>query len=188
MWRIVTATVIMATGGIFAAWVPLDRIVDSLQPIIVALSIMAAGLLVRLNRGMPALDWKSLEHSKRKVLTQKVVELVREYLFVLTLQLVALASLITLAALAKTPRLLPTEPWMERGIIGIVGALIAACIVRMAYIVWRDYDIVRLQKLLVDEAADKEATEAASKAALEKVSSIKAAGLRGTAAMQSRPE
>jgi hypothetical protein len=188
MWRLANTAIVVTTGAAFAAWVPLDRFVDSLQPTVVALSIMAAGLLVRLNRGMPALDWKSLDPVKRKVLTEQVVELVREYLFVLGLQLIALVSLVTLAALAKPPPLVPTEPWIERSVVGFVGALIAMCLTRMAFIVWRDYDIVRLQKHLIDEAADKEASEQSSKAATEKVNSIKAAGLRGTAAMQSRKE
>jgi hypothetical protein len=57
----------------------------------------------------------------------------------------------------------------------------------MAYIVWRDYDIIRLQKILIDESADKDASEEASKTALATVASIRSAGLRGGAAPEPRP-
>jgi hypothetical protein len=90
----------------FAQWVSLDRLAAVVQPIIVAISIMAAGLLVRLNRGMPTLDWKSLEPAKRKVLTLRVVEVTREYLFVLFIQAVTLVFLIALVAAAKQPPLI----------------------------------------------------------------------------------
>jgi hypothetical protein len=45
----------------------------------VALSIMAAALFIRLNRGMPALEWKSLEPDNRKSLTAAIVRLSKEY-------------------------------------------------------------------------------------------------------------
>ncbi len=50
----------------------------------------------------------------------------------------------------------------------------------LAYIVWRDYDIVRLQKKLIDESADRETIEKASADALNKVTAIRESGLRPT--------
>jgi hypothetical protein len=40
-------------------------------------------------------------------------------------------------------------------------------------------DIVRLQKKLIDESADREAVDKASQEALSKVTAIRASGLRG---------
>ena len=77
-----------ATGFAFYRWMTLSLLKEVLQPLIVAISIMAAALLVRLNRGMPTLDWKSLETAERKILTERVVELSREYMFVLALQFI----------------------------------------------------------------------------------------------------
>jgi hypothetical protein len=90
MMRLGTILFGVTAGLIFARWVTVDRLAHIGQPMIVAISIMAAGLLVRLNRGMPTLDWKSLEPTKRKILTQRVVDLAREYLLVLFLQSVTL--------------------------------------------------------------------------------------------------
>ena len=49
---------------------------------------------------------------------------------------------------------------------------------RLGYIVWRDHDIVKLQKKLIDDAADREALEKAQKDALSNVATMRAAGLR----------
>ena len=68
----------------------------------------------------------------------------------------------------------------QKAILATTGGLIALCAARMAYIVWRDYDIVRLQKKLIDESADREDVENASKDAQSKVTAIRASGLRGS--------
>jgi len=161
---------------VFWRWMTLDRLVDILQPLIVALSIMAAALLVRLNRGMPTLDWKSLEIAERKNLTQKIVELSREYMVVLALQAVTLAALLVLVV-NKTSSF-DSVPYGSKGVLAGLGALLGLCICRMAYIVWRDLDIVRLQRKLIDDSADREAIEKASADALANVTSIRASGLR----------
>jgi hypothetical protein len=56
--------------------------------------------------------------------------------------------------------------------------IIALCVARMAYIVWRDHDIVRLQKKLIDDSADREAAAKAQEEALSNVTAIRASGLR----------
>jgi hypothetical protein len=120
---------------------------------------------------MPTLDWKSLEPAKRKVLRSRVVELTREYLPLTPVSLVALA------AAAKESALIDGVPYSTAGS-GTIRALVLLCPMRMSYVVSRDYDIVRLQKKLIDEAADKEATEQAAKDALARVADIRSAGLR----------
>lgn len=174
MSRVSTILVVLAAASISGGTLSLAHIALVLQPIIVAVSIMAAALLIRLNRGMPTLDWKSLDATDRKTLTAKIVELSREYMTVLALQALTLGALLAVAA--SKDAVLPLA-W-ERAVCGGVGALIGLCIARMAYIVWRDYDIIRLQKKLIDDAADKEARDAASKEALSNVAAIRASGLR----------
>ena len=137
---------------------------------------MAAGLLVRLNRGMPTLDWKSLETNDRKILTGKIVELTQEYLFVLLLQCCTLAALLVLDVVAGDEQRIP--PSWDRPALAVIGGLLALCIARMGYIVWRDYDIVKLQKKLIDDAADREALKKAQEVALSNVAAIRAAGLQ----------
>lgn len=174
MARFLTIAALFAGAGLFGFGIPIAQFSKVLQPLIVAISIMAAGLLVRLNRGMPTLDWKSLEARERKILTEKIVALTREYMFVLFLQAVTLISLLGLALVDAD-----ALSWVwQKVALAIVGALVGLSFARMAYIVWRDFDIVRLQKKLIDDSADREALEKASKEALDKVSNIRAAGLR----------
>ena len=159
----------LAGAAVFWLWLPLDQFLKVVQPMIVALSIMAAGLLVRLNHGMPVLDWKSLNVVDRKVLTQKIVELTREYMVVLLVQATTLTALLVLAV--KNSQL-PTA-WQEP-MLAIAGGLLALSVARTSYIVRRDHDIVRLQKKLIDDAADRETLENAQKEALSNVTAIRA--------------
>jgi hypothetical protein len=173
MLRLLTIGVLLAGAAVFGLLLTLAQFLKILQPLIVALSIMAAALLVRLNRGMPTLDWKGLDVNDRKMLTQKIVELTREYMVVLSAQAVTLIVLLVLATKEPTALSSPTQ----KGIMALAGALVALCGARMAYIVWRDYDIVRIQKKLIDDSADREAVDKASQDALSKVASIRASGL-----------
>jgi hypothetical protein len=176
MVRALTIVIMLAGAAIFWRWLSFADFLRIVQPLIVALSIMAAGLLVRLNRGMPTLDWKSLETNDRKILTGKIVELTQEYLFVLLLQSCTLAALLALDVVAGDQQRSPSS-W-DRPALAAIGALLALCIARMGYIVWRDHDIVKLQKKLIDDAADREALKKAQEEALSNVAAIRAAGLQ----------
>lgn len=174
MLRLLTIGATLTGAAVFGLLLKFEQFEKILQPLVVALSIMAAGLLVRLNRGMPTLDWKSLDANDRKILTQKIVELTREYMLVLSAHGLALMSLLLLAVRdAKT-----FVGYWQHTAMAVAGGLIALCGARMAYIVWRDFDIVRLQKKLIDDSADKETVAKASEEALSKVSTIRASGLR----------
>jgi hypothetical protein len=174
MLPILTIGAVLGAAAVFGFLLTLAQFLKILQPVIVALSIMAAALLVRLNRGMPTLDWKSLDVNDRKVLTQRIVELTREYMIVLSVHAVTLLVLLGLAI--QDAGTLSSA--VQKAIMASAGGLVALCLARMAYIVWRDFDIVRLQKKLIDDAADREAVERASQEALSKVSAIRASGLR----------
>lgn len=175
MARLLTIVALVAGGAIFWFCLTRETLSPILQPLIVAVSIMGAALLVRLNRGMPTLDWKSLDTDERKILTAKIVSLTREYMIVLSIQALAILVLL-IFPLAAT--VLPT-PLLQKSLLALLGSLIGLAVARMAYIVWRDYDIVRLQKKLIDDSADREAVDKASAEALSKVSAIRASGLRG---------
>jgi hypothetical protein len=171
-----------ATGFVFSRWITLALLKDILQPLIVAISIMAAALLVRLNRGMPTLDWKGLEIAERKILTHRVVELSREYMYVLALLFGTLIILLALSLIKEK-----TFYGWSHGpaiVLAALGALIGLCVRRMGHIVWRDTDIMKLQKKLIDDSADREAIVKASQDALTTVNAIRNAGLKDS----SRPE
>lgn len=177
MARATTIVVTLLAAGLFAWAVPLARLFGAFQPLIVALSIMVAAVFVRLNRGMPALEWKSLDPVKRKDLTASIVSVTTEYGWIIGINAIALAGLITLSVIGATDAALWPEG-VRRGVAGTVGGLVALCAARMAYVVWRDIDIVRLQKRLIDGAASRESNERERALADEKVATTRSANVR----------
>jgi len=177
MARAITIVVTVATAVLFAWAVPLVRLFGAFQPLIVALSIMIAAVFVRLNRGMPTLEWKSLDPEQRKDLTASVVSLTTEYGWIIGINAAVLAGLVTLSVIGATDAAL-WDVWVRRTVSGAVGGLVALCVARMAYVVWRDIDIVRLQKRLIDGTATREATEREAALAAEKVATIRSANVR----------
>lgn len=180
MARLLTTVTTLFAVGLFAWAVPLTRFFSAIQPLIVALSIMVAAVFVRLNRGMPTLEWKSLDPKRRKELTSSIVTVTEEYAWIIGINAIALIGLVSLTAIgAKEVGLWPDA--LRRVGAGIVGGLVSLCAARMAYVVWRDIDVVRLQKRLIDAAADKESLELEIAAADEKVMEFKSANIRRVA-------
>lgn len=177
MARALTIVVTLVVAGLFAWAVPLVRLFGAFQPLIVALSIMVAAVFVRLNRGMPTLEWKSLDPDKRKDLTASIVNVTTEYGWIIGINAVALAGLVTLSVIGKDDAVL-WPVWTQRAVSGGVGGMVALCAARMAYVVWRDIDIVRLQKRLIDGAAVRESDERERALADEKVARIRGANVR----------
>jgi hypothetical protein len=171
---------------LFGWAVPLARLFDAFQPLIVALSIMGAAILVRLNRGMPTLDWKSLDSGQRGRLTAKIVELTLEYVVILAANAILLIGLVSLTVIGKADIAARWLPITERLVSAGIGGLIALCLARMTYVVWRDYDVVRLQKAVIDAASLKEDQELQTKASVEKVTAMRGAGLRKQGSVEVR--
>jgi hypothetical protein len=184
MSGILTLLAVIVVAAAFGAFVPIDRVLAATQPLVVAVSIMAAAILVRLNRGMPSLDWQSLALDERRRLTKRLVEVTREYVVILALEAVALAVLVSLI-ISKIDSTSTVFAIMIAPIVSAAtGGVVVLCFARMAHVVWRDYDIVKLQKVLLDEAGERAATEAAAATAATKLQAMRAAGLRGSAAAE----
>jgi hypothetical protein len=64
---------------------------------------------------------------------------------------------------------------------GAAGFVFGLVPVRMAFVVWRDLDIVRLQKKVVDDMADADELSAQGDIAAEKVDLMRAMMVRGQA-------
>ncbi|ATE64122.1 hypothetical protein [Rhizorhabdus dicambivorans] len=178
MARVVTVLVVAAVAGLFGFAVPLVRLFDAFQPIIVSLSIMIAAVFVRLNRGMPTLEWKSLEAGERKRLTAKIVQVTTEYGWIIGINATTLIALVTLSVVGKAEIILFWSSAVRHIASAAIGGLGALCVARMAYVVWRDIDIVRLQKRVIDDAATREDKDAQGQAAEGKVTEIRRANLR----------
>ena len=177
MARALTLIVVVAVAVLFWKVVPLARLFDAFQPMVVALSIIIAAIFVRLNRGMPSLEWKTLERGKRTELTTRIVELSKEYVTIVAINGVALILLVTLVVIGKDQAVADLSINSQRAISAIVGALFSLCLARMAYVVWRDCDIMELQKYLIDNVAEHDEREKETKSADAKISTMKSAGL-----------
>lgn len=177
MARAITIVVTLLMAGLFAWAVPLARLFDAFTPMITSLSIMVAAVFVRLNRGMPTLEWKSLDPEKREDLTAAIVAVTTEYGWIIGIVASVLVGLVTLSVMGKGDVGLWPE-WARRVASGAVGGLANLSAARMAYVVWRDIDIVRLQKRLIDGTASREASDQQGKLADDKVASIRGANVR----------
>lgn len=63
----------------FWRWIELAALAGILPQASSALSIFVAAVLVRLARGMPTLDWKSIPVDSRKKLTGDLLRVAQEY-------------------------------------------------------------------------------------------------------------
>lgn len=177
MARLATILVPLAVGLAFGLWVPLVNTMRGVEHFVVAVTIMTAAVFVRLNRGMPTLDWKTLEIAERKRVTSAIQSLTLEYVVIVGIN----AAVLCLAVICSV-----YEDGYWLAVPSIIGGLLSAawgfCLTlacaRMAYVVWRDYDVVKLQKTLIDAAGEREETEKQAKRAAENVVEMQSAGLR----------
>lgn len=203
MGRTATLLLCALVGALFAWVVPLERLLAASTAITVPLSVVAAALLVRLNRTMPTLEWKSIDREPRERLTAQIVNLSREYLVVLALVACFLLVMVALVVVGDATIFGAVEPitglrltagWpesMHRSLSGLIGLTGTLVLVRTGYVVWRDYDIVRLQKAVIDAATAaaeaKAHKEEQERLAEEKRASMTKAGLRSVNQAAPRP-
>lgn len=167
----------VAIATLFAWLVPIARLFEAFQPLTVMLSIFVAAIFVRLNRGMPTLEWKSIEYKLRARLTSKIADVVKDYCWIVSFNSLALSLIFALTIAGSSTVSSLAEPF-ARALSGGIGFLLALCVARMGYVVWRDFDIVRLQKFVIDQTALSEEMNAATSVAQEKIAAIKAANLK----------
>lgn len=140
MARRLTIIGVLGLAGLFGWGVPLLRLFDAFQPMIVALSIMIAAIFVRLNRGMPTLEWKSLDLDGRTRLTASIVDLSREYGWIVAVDAAALAGLVALTVVGKADVQAIWPGWAQHLVAAGIGGGAALCVSRMAYVIWRDLE------------------------------------------------
>jgi hypothetical protein len=178
MARALTIVVAVVVATLFGWAVPLGKLFDAFQPMITALAIMVAAVFVRLNRGMPTLEWRSVDPEQRRELTSRIVELSKEYGWIIAINAATLVGLVAVSVVGKTEVTTCWPEWVQRMVSGAIGGFVALCVARMAYVVWRDVDVVKLQKRLIDGTAARESIEEQTKLADEKVANIRFGGLR----------
>lgn len=177
MARLATILLPLAVGLAFGLWVPLINTMRGVEHFMVAVTIMTAAVFVRLNRGMPTLDWKTLEITERKRVTSAIQALTLEYVFIVGINAAVLVMAVV-CSVYDDKYWLAFPPIIAGLLSAAWGFFLALACARMAYVVWRDYDVVKLQKTLIDAAGDREEVEKQAKRASETLAEMKSAGLR----------
>jgi hypothetical protein len=178
VFRTLNIVALVVGGLLFGFVVPLTRLFEAFQPMIVVLSVLVAAVFVRLNRGMPSLEWKNLEPEKRLRLTAKIVALSRDYVWIVSINGLTLLLLVTLLVVGRDEVSRTLLPVGQKLVSALIGAFFFLCVARVGYVVWRDCDIMELQKELIDKAAGEEMHALENKSADEKIAAMKLAGLR----------
>ena len=138
-------------------------------------AIIAAAVLVRLNRGVPSLDWKSVDRETLDRLLNRLEDVAKVYVAVVV---IAAISILTLLAAVFVDKLtFAAKPETVLWLSTAFGALLGVLLSRMAYVVWLDLDIVRLQKNVIISAAEAEQTRAEARLAENKITAIGATRL-----------
>jgi hypothetical protein len=167
-----------AVGFLFAAClIPLEAWPESAKSLLTVLAILAAGVLVRLNRGLPTIDWSKVNPESRGDLVKKMRDISVEYGITL-----AQIGVLLVGLLASEMIDLPVAgygfydiPPLIRAIVsGFAGGSLIFVFSRMVYIVWRDIDIVELQADVITEAATSEVKVGQQ----TKAKAIKSAGVK----------
>lgn len=142
-------TIIVAVGfGVLSYISPNTEVIAKNSGyFLVALTMFAAAVLLRLNRGIPNIKWEGLPEEKTAELLTDLVLVSRDYLVLFCLIIFGFSILFFILIL---PDIFATKhdtilPWANSGFGGLFGLIIA----RMLHIAWRDYDIVKLQKVVI---------------------------------------
>lgn len=161
--RLTTILIVIASAAISGWLVPASEWAATAKSILTVLAIFAAAILVRLNRGMPTIDWAKVNPDDRTNLVCDIKRLAREYGITLIFVGIALALFLVLDRtsgdtplsnlIAEAPRYVPSA------ISAFAGAVSSFVLIRIAYVVWRDIDIVDLQAGVISQAANAEQAE-----------------------------
>ena len=105
-------------------------------------------------------------------------ELGREYGLIVALNASTLCGLVALIVIGKDDIHMGWPGAAQHLTAAMIGAMMALSVARMSYVIWRDYDIVKLQKYLIDTLAARDVSDAEAKASGDKITDIRSAGLR----------
>lgn len=159
-----TATIALTLfAAAFSGWlVPMSEWSATAKSILTVLAIFAGAILVRLNRGMPTIDWSKVNLEDRDNLVEKIKTLAREYGATLIAVGFSLAFFLVLDRTnGDTPLsklVTSSSPCLPKIISAIAGAVSSFVLIRIVYVVWRDIDIVDLQAGVISQAANAEIT------------------------------
>ena len=79
-----------------------------------------------------------------------------QYGWIIVVYAIALLGLIAMSVVGKSQVSATWPDWTQRAVAAAIGGVAVLCIARMGYVIWRDIDVVRLQKHLIDGLASRE--------------------------------
>ena len=147
------------TGAISAAAVGVGFWDESKQGLLVALSVIAAAVLVRLARGLPFTTPDHYEVEEIRALTDAVSQILRSLKTLIivvfaTMSFLIVAKLIQ-SLLGKASIKLFDRDFSEFIISGLIGFTISYVLVRILHVVQGDCDLTRLQSNFIVRAVER---------------------------------
>lgn len=134
--------------------------------------IIAAAILVRLNRGIPTIDWKSVDIDSTKTILDRFEDVARAYIYIMLIVCSSIFLILFLGFVQKYTFTYKID--ITNGMSSFFGFLFGLLISRMAYVVWLDLDIVQLQKAVLLATAEAEEAKKQGIIANEKIDEMNA--------------
>jgi hypothetical protein len=143
-------------------WVPVEFWDTSKQALLVCLSVIAAGVLVRLARALPFTTADQYELDEIRKLTKAVSQIARSLRALLIAVLVGMIGLIVAKPLFEVTKGAGT--WaahvdIESVISGVLGFILSYVLFRMLAVVRGDQDLTELQSTFVVRAVERKQAE-----------------------------
>jgi hypothetical protein len=156
-WRTLIFPVLagfLAAGFVSVAFWDLSK-----QAFLVSLSVIAAGVLVRLARGLPFTNVDHYEVEEIRELTKAVDQICRSLRALILVVLVAMVFLVLAKSVvdtAKTAQItLDYGERIEAFASGLLGFLVGYIFVRMVQVIQGDYDLTKLQSKFIVRAVER---------------------------------
>jgi hypothetical protein len=160
-WR--TIFVPLLIGAACSGWVSVDFWDASRQALLVCLSVIAAGVLVRLARALPFTVADQYELDEIRSLTSAVSQIARSLRALLIAVLVGMIGLVVAKPLldfaAATPVLAEHLALAGSSISGLLGVVIGYVFFRMLQVVSSDQSLTELQSKFIVRAVERKQAE-----------------------------
>jgi len=136
-----------------------------------ALSVIAAGVLVRLARGLPFANPDHFELEKFRQVSAtlgKIAGALRMLIYVSLTAMVAVILVPSISAFGRNELLPDLSEWLDRGLSFIVGYTLTYAFVRVTQVVEGDISLLRLQSTVMEQAISKKNASSFKKGTVEK--------------------
>jgi ABC-type amino acid transport system permease subunit len=156
-WRPVVAAIVGT--GVSGMLLSLDFWSEARQSLLVALSVIAAAVLVRLARGLPFTNPEIFEVEEIRSVVRAVHQVMRSLKVLIMVIFASFLLLILAAPLEKAALKLEFAqnygPSIDALLSALIGLLLAYVFVRIIDVVRGDYDLVSLQGLFMVRAVER---------------------------------